>query len=99
MAGNSAVTSSVTLLSPRLGVGGDLPKMAVGVAEVPGVPAPLGSCRLLHDGAAGRHRVGDDLVDGVAGGDDVMERDTAEPGSRGRDARVLSRCVPLVQGQ
>src|SRR5215472_9617469 len=108
MAGNSAVTGPVTLLSPAtrssccrpgLGCGGDLPEVAVGVAEVPGVPAPLARCCLFHDAATCCHRVGDDLVSGLAGVDDVVERNPAEPGSLGRDARVLGRCVPLVQGQ
>jgi hypothetical protein len=81
----------------RLGAGRDLPEVTVRVAEIPGVPTPLDGCCLLHDAAAGRDGAAHDLVHGVPRGDDVVERDAAEPGSFGGDTGVGGRRVPLVE--
>src|SRR5215472_6430273 len=82
-----------------LGGGGGLPQEAVGVAEVPGVAAPLCALRRLHDGAAGRDGLADDLVHGFPGVHDVVERDATEPGSLERDTGVPGRRPALVQSQ
>src|SRR2546427_9096235 len=81
-----------------VGGGRDLPEVAVRVAEVPEVP-PLRLLGLLHDAAAGRLGLANDLVHRFLRRDDEVERDTTESGSLRRDAGVFGRRFPFVEGQ
>lgn len=75
---------------PRPESGGDLPEVAVGVAEVAEVAAPLGAGRLLDDAATGSHGVAHHLVHSLARRDDGMERHSPETGTLRGDTSVLA---------